>query len=82
MDGNLQRKIVKALDVGPEDDVLEIGPGRGALTRHLVGRSGDVRTLELPRGPGDLYYTAVLREGRVCATRCGDLAVVCRDADG
>jgi len=49
---------------------------------HLVGRSGDVRTLELPRGPGDLYYTAVLREGRVCATRCGDLAVVCRDADG
>ena len=49
---------------------------------HLVSPNGDVRTLEFPRGAGDLYYTAVLREGRVCATRCGDLSVVCRDADG
>ncbi|MBT8405702.1 MAG: ribosomal RNA small subunit methyltransferase A [Gemmatimonadetes bacterium] len=37
VDGNLQRRIVKALDAGPDDEVLEIGPGRGALTRHLDG---------------------------------------------
>jgi 16S rRNA (adenine1518-N6/adenine1519-N6)-dimethyltransferase len=37
VDGNLQRKIVEALDPGGEDEILEIGPGRGALTRHLVG---------------------------------------------
>jgi len=37
VDPNLQRKIVAALGAGPEDEVLEIGPGRGALTRHLVG---------------------------------------------
>jgi 16S rRNA (adenine1518-N6/adenine1519-N6)-dimethyltransferase len=49
VDGNLQRKIVKALKVGPEDDVLEIGPGRGALTKHLVGLSGTLTLVELDR---------------------------------
>jgi len=49
VDGNLQRKIVEALKVGPEDDVLEIGPGRGALTRHLVGRSKTLTLVELDR---------------------------------
>lgn len=32
VDGNIVRKIVAALDIGPEDTVLEIGPGRGALS--------------------------------------------------
>lgn len=36
VDVNLQRSIVQALGAGPEDEVLEIGPGPGALTRHLV----------------------------------------------
>jgi len=37
VDRNLQRKIVGLLEAGPEDEVLEIGPGRGALTAHLAG---------------------------------------------
>lgn len=37
VDPNLQRKIVAALNAGPDDEVLEIGPGRGALTNHLAG---------------------------------------------
>jgi 16S rRNA (adenine1518-N6/adenine1519-N6)-dimethyltransferase len=37
VDPNIQRKIVEALDPSPDDEVLEIGPGQGALTRHLVG---------------------------------------------
>lgn len=37
IDPNLQRKIVAAIAPGPEDEVLEIGPGRGALTDHMVG---------------------------------------------
>lgn len=37
VDPNLQRKIVEAVGAGPDDEVLEVGPGRGALTRHLVG---------------------------------------------
>lgn len=37
-DANIARKIVAALDVRPGDSVLEIGPGRGALTRHILDR--------------------------------------------
>ena len=37
VDVNLQRKIVASLQAGPLDEVLEIGPGVGALTRHLAG---------------------------------------------
>jgi 16S rRNA (adenine1518-N6/adenine1519-N6)-dimethyltransferase len=47
VDGNLQRKIVAALAAGPGDHVLEIGPGRGALTRHLVGQVGHLTLVEL-----------------------------------
>ena len=47
VDGNLQRKIVEAVAPGPDDEVLEIGPGRGALTRHLAGRAGRLVLVEL-----------------------------------
>lgn len=47
VDPNLQRKIVAALEPGPEDEVLEIGPGRGALTRHIVGRVRRLVLVEL-----------------------------------
>lgn len=35
-DGNIIRKIVAALEAGPDDRVLEIGPGPGALSRDLA----------------------------------------------
>jgi len=38
VDPNISRKIVDALDLQPGDRVLEIGPGRGALTRHVAER--------------------------------------------
>jgi len=47
VDPNLQRKIVDALDPSPTDTVLEIGPGHGALTRHLVGRVDRLILVEL-----------------------------------
>jgi len=47
VDGNLQRKIVQALGAGPEDEVLEVGPGRGALTTHLAGRVRRLVLVEL-----------------------------------
>jgi 16S rRNA (adenine1518-N6/adenine1519-N6)-dimethyltransferase len=47
VDPNLQRKIVEALAVGPDDEVLEIGPGRGALTTHLVGKPRRLVLVEL-----------------------------------
>lgn len=47
VDPNLQRKIVGLLGAGREDEILEVGPGREALTRHLVGRVGRLVLVEL-----------------------------------
>lgn len=38
IDPNLQRKIVSELEATPEDVVLEVGPGHGELSAHLLGR--------------------------------------------
>ncbi len=47
VDTRLQQKIVEALDCSTSDTVLEIGSGRGALTRHLIGRAGRLVLVEL-----------------------------------
>jgi 16S rRNA (adenine1518-N6/adenine1519-N6)-dimethyltransferase len=47
VDPNLQRKIAEAVGGGADDEVLEVGPGRGALTRHLVGKVGRLVVVEL-----------------------------------
>ncbi len=47
VDPNIQRRIVDALEAGPDDLVLEIGPGTGALTRHLAGRVRRLVAVEL-----------------------------------
>jgi len=57
VDPNVQRKIVAALGPVPEDEVLEIGPGVGALTRHLAGRVRRLVLVEL-----DNALAARLRE--------------------
>lgn len=44
-DKNVARRIVEALDAEPGDAVLEIGPGRGALTEHLAAKPLDRLTL-------------------------------------
>jgi 16S rRNA (adenine1518-N6/adenine1519-N6)-dimethyltransferase len=41
------RRIVDAAEVGQDDLVLEIGPGAGALTKHLVKCAGWVVAIEL-----------------------------------
>ena len=47
VDPNLQRKIVAALGTRPDDEVVEIGPGKGALTRHLLGTVDRLVLVEL-----------------------------------
>lgn len=45
---------------------------------HVADLAGRVRSVALPAlAEGGLYYTAVLHEGRVCATYCHDTTVVC-----
>lgn len=47
IDPNIQRKIVEAIEPRPDDEVLEIGPGRGALTQYLAGRVRRLVLVEL-----------------------------------
>lgn len=66
-------------------DVRPLADGGAIVTRwsgtvHRVHPEGRVRTLRLPRLDGGIYYTAVLHDGRVCATWCGNVSVVCADA--
>ncbi len=43
-------RIIEAGDVGPDDVVLEIGPGLGHLTHHLAARAARVVAIEIDRG--------------------------------
>jgi 16S rRNA (adenine1518-N6/adenine1519-N6)-dimethyltransferase len=46
-DPAIARKIVDATGLGPGDTVVELGPGRGILTRELVARGVTLIALEL-----------------------------------
>jgi len=43
------RKLVDVVATGPDEAIVEIGPGRGALTRPLTERAGRVVGVELDR---------------------------------
>ncbi len=47
VDQRALERIVEAAELGPEDIVLEIGPGLGTLTRLLAARAGRVVAVEL-----------------------------------
>lgn len=48
-DANVIAKIVEAAELSADDQVLEIGPGRGVLTTELAPRAGKVVAVELDR---------------------------------
>ena len=48
-DRSVIERILRAIDPQPGDDLLEIGPGRGALTWPLLERCGRLTVVELDR---------------------------------
>jgi len=46
-DDNAARRIVEALEISSGDIIVEIGPGRGVLTRHLAASSACVLAVEI-----------------------------------
>ncbi|MBD5805635.1 16S rRNA (adenine(1518)-N(6)/adenine(1519)-N(6))-dimethyltransferase RsmA [Limosilactobacillus walteri] len=46
-DLNVLKKIVDAADISKNDNVIEIGPGIGALTEQLAQKAGEVLALEI-----------------------------------
>lgn len=49
IDGNLMRRLAAAAELGPDDVVLEVGPGTGGLTDLLVESAGRVVAVEIDR---------------------------------
>ncbi len=49
-DPNILDVIGRLAELGPEDVVLEIGPGEGVLTRYLAERVASVHAVEIDRG--------------------------------
>jgi 16S rRNA (adenine1518-N6/adenine1519-N6)-dimethyltransferase len=56
-DANTVRRIARLADIGPDDHVIEIGPGLGSLTLALAETGATVVAVEVDRG-----VVPVLRE--------------------
>jgi 16S rRNA (adenine1518-N6/adenine1519-N6)-dimethyltransferase len=49
IDTNIVKKIIQAAEINSEDQILEIGPGKGILTRQLCSSSKKVYAVEIDR---------------------------------
>ncbi|HTE74539.1 MAG TPA: 16S rRNA (adenine(1518)-N(6)/adenine(1519)-N(6))-dimethyltransferase RsmA [Actinomycetes bacterium] len=77
IDPNTVRRIVRTAAVGPDDVVLEVGPGLGSLTLGLLAQSSSVVAVEIdPVLAGELDATVASR----AATYAPRLTVVTADA--
>ncbi|WP_173096373.1 16S rRNA (adenine(1518)-N(6)/adenine(1519)-N(6))-dimethyltransferase RsmA [Actinomadura verrucosospora] len=77
IDANTVRRIVRAADLGPDDVVIEVGPGLGSLTLALLPQARRVVAVEIdPALAAELPATAAAREPELA----GRLEVVRADA--
>lgn len=65
VDPNTVRMIVDAAGVGPEDTVLEIGPGLGSLTIPLANVAARVVAVEIDSGLARVLETTFADDGHV-----------------
>ncbi len=49
IDAHVLEKIIEAADIGPDDFVLEIGPGIGTMTQYLAEAAREVAAVEIDR---------------------------------
>ncbi|HET7386331.1 MAG TPA: 16S rRNA (adenine(1518)-N(6)/adenine(1519)-N(6))-dimethyltransferase RsmA [Nocardioidaceae bacterium] len=77
IDANTVRRIVRTSGIGPDDVVLEIGPGLGSLTLALLGTAGRVLAVEVDRTLADALPDTV---AELAPGRAGDLHVLHADA--
>ena len=54
---DVAKNIVDILDVNSDDQVIEIGPGDGALTSFLIEKTNNILAIEY-----DDYYVKVLKK--------------------
>ncbi len=71
-DANILRNMVRAIAPKPDDALVEIGPGKGALTLPLLREAGRLQVIELDRD--------LIEPLRAKATNIGDLTIHNADA--
>ncbi len=59
VDANVLRKIVKTADLTPQDEVLEIGPGPGGLTKTLIEGGATVTAVEIDKRYANLLAQTI-----------------------
>lgn len=52
-DQSVINKTIAAADISSDDHIIEIGPGRGALTRELLATGADITVVEIDRDLAD-----------------------------
>jgi 16S rRNA (adenine1518-N6/adenine1519-N6)-dimethyltransferase len=66
IDGNLLRLVAEAGQVGPEDLVIEVGPGTGSLTAELLARARRVVAVEIDRDLAGILREQFAAEPKLC----------------
>lgn len=56
VDDNIAKKIIRQLGITGDDIVIEIGPGHGALTKHLVNMTNNYFAVEIDKEKCDELY--------------------------
>ena len=81
-DRGILNRIVDGLAPGPQDTVVEIGPGRGALTDILKERAGRVVAIEVDRALAAMLRTRYAGDARIHIIQADVLGVQLTDAAG
>ena len=50
VDNNILEKIIKTIDIKKDDEILEIGPGHGALSEKIVQKTKVLKMVEIDPG--------------------------------
>jgi len=82
---DLAERIVEHAHLGPDDVVVEIGPGAGALTLHLVGRVRWLTAVEKDDGLADMLREQLAEAPRLEVMHADflevDLTAIARERD-
>src|SRR3989338_7780599 len=71
VDASLARRLIELIHLSPNETVVEIGAGLGALTELLAAQAGRVIAVELDRKICELL--------RVRLAACSNVSVLCED---
>jgi 16S rRNA (adenine1518-N6/adenine1519-N6)-dimethyltransferase len=81
-DTHYRQRIAEALAILPDDLVIEIGPGRGAMTELLAERAGHVVAIEIDAGLAQNLAARLAGNSRIEILQAdilnSDLAALCR----